>query len=130
MISVPFNEEGGVSGAAHQLINSGFPTAAVTFNGDGRWHYAYSFHQRAAAFTFRNSSLLSAFDDVVLARYLYPALTTMHYPVEQMARCAAQLRYSYTHSRRRPAAIISMPNWCDPRLLPRALFFTMNARQQ
>ncbi|EBD0703639.1 LacI family DNA-binding transcriptional regulator [Salmonella enterica] len=31
------------------------------------------------------------FDDVVLARYLYPALTTMHYPVEQMARCAAQL---------------------------------------
>ncbi|MEA7604725.1 hypothetical protein ONJ17_25515, partial [Salmonella enterica subsp. enterica serovar Agona] len=25
------------------------------------------------------------------ARYLYPALTTMHYPVEQMARCAAQL---------------------------------------
>lgn len=31
------------------------------------------------------------FDDVVLARYLYPALTTMHYPVEQMARCAALL---------------------------------------
>lgn len=27
----------------------------------------------------------------VLARYLYPALTTMHYPVEQMARCAALL---------------------------------------
>jgi len=31
------------------------------------------------------------FDDVVMARYLYPALTTMHYPVERMARCASQL---------------------------------------
>ncbi len=52
------------------------------------------------------------FDDVVLARYLYPALTTMHYPVEQMARCAAQLAIQlYGALRRRPAAIISMPNW-------------------
>jgi LacI family transcriptional regulator len=26
-----------------------------------------------------------------MARYLYPALTTMHYPVERMARYASQL---------------------------------------
>ncbi len=46
-------------------------------------------------------------------------LTTMHYPVEQMARCAAQLAIQLYlwHSRRRPAAIISMRRTGDPRLV-------------
>ena len=31
------------------------------------------------------------FDDVVLASYLYPQLTTLHYPIEKMGRRAANL---------------------------------------
>lgn len=67
------------------------------------------------------------FDDVVLARYLYPALTTMHYPVEQMARCAAQLAIQLYQGNY--AAAQQQSFQCrtgDPRFC-RALFFTMNA---
>ncbi|HGE8863967.1 TPA: LacI family DNA-binding transcriptional regulator [Salmonella enterica subsp. enterica] len=88
-ISVPFNEEGGER-AAHQLINSGLPlTAAVTFNDVMAAGIMRILHQRGVQLPQQLS--IVGFDDVVLARYLYPALTTMHYPVEQMARCAAQL---------------------------------------
>lgn len=89
LISVPFNEEGGER-AAHQLINSGLPlTAAVTFNDVMAAGIMRILHQRGVQLPQQLS--IVGFDDVVLARYLYPALTTMHYPVEQMARCAAQL---------------------------------------
>lgn len=110
VISVPFNEEGGER-AAHQLINSGLPlTAAVTFNDVMAAGIMRILHQRGVQLPQQLS--IVGFDDVVLARYLYPALTTMHYPVEQMARCAAQLAIQlYQALRRRPAAIISMPNW-------------------
>ncbi|EGV0750236.1 LacI family DNA-binding transcriptional regulator [Salmonella enterica] len=89
VISVPFNEEGGER-AAHQLINSGLPlTAAVTFNDVMAAGIMRILHQRGVQLPQQLS--IVGFDDVVLARYLYPALTTMHYPVEQMTRCAAQL---------------------------------------
>ncbi|ECE6699852.1 LacI family DNA-binding transcriptional regulator [Salmonella enterica subsp. houtenae] len=89
VISVPFNEEGGER-AAHQLINSGLPlTAAVTFNDVMAAGIMRILHQRGVRLPQQLS--IVGFDDVVLARYLYPALTTMHYPVEQMARCAALL---------------------------------------
>ncbi|EAQ1565393.1 LacI family DNA-binding transcriptional regulator [Salmonella enterica] len=89
VISVPFNEEGGER-AAHQLINSRLPlTAAVTFNDVMAAGIMRILHQRGVHLPQQLS--IVGFDDVVLARYLYPALTTMHYPVEQMARCAAQM---------------------------------------
>lgn len=95
VISVPFNEEGGER-AAHQLINSGLPlTAAVTFNDVMAAGIMRILHQRGVQLPQQLS--IVGFDDVVLARYLYPALTTMHYPVEQMARCAAQLSATKSH---------------------------------
>ncbi|WP_323892408.1 substrate-binding domain-containing protein [Aeromonas veronii] len=35
-----------------------------------------------------------SFDDTLLARYLYPPLTTLHYPIETMARRATELAIS------------------------------------
>ncbi|ECB2557974.1 LacI family DNA-binding transcriptional regulator [Salmonella enterica subsp. enterica serovar Bareilly] len=56
---------------------------------DPRWVISVPFNEEGVQLPQQLS--IVGFDDVVLARYLYPALTTMHYPVEQMARCAAQL---------------------------------------
>ncbi|EOF6317022.1 LacI family DNA-binding transcriptional regulator [Salmonella enterica] len=56
---------------------------------DPRWVISVPFNEDGVQLPQQLS--IVGFDDVVLARYLYPALTTMHYPVEQMARCAAQL---------------------------------------
>lgn len=89
MISVPFNEEGGER-AAHQLLNSAIPfTAAVTFNDVMAAGIMRILHQKGIALPQQLS--IVGFDDVVMARYLFPALTTMHYPVERMARRASQL---------------------------------------
>lgn len=89
IISVPFNEEGGEA-AAQKLLDSGIPfTAAFTFNDVMAAGMMRALHQRGIQLPKQLS--LVGFDDVVLARYLFPALTTMHYPVERMARRAALL---------------------------------------
>ncbi|AWH89516.1 LacI family DNA-binding transcriptional regulator [Limnobaculum parvum] len=89
VISVPFNEEGGER-AAQRLLESGIPfTAAFTFNDVMAAGMMRALHQRQIKLP-QNLSLIG-FDDVVLARYLYPALTTMHYPIERMAWRAAGL---------------------------------------
>ncbi|MCS2169528.1 LacI family DNA-binding transcriptional regulator [Scandinavium sp. TWS1a] len=89
VISVPFNEEGGER-AAHLLLNSGIAfTAALTFNDVMAAGIMRVLHQQGVNLPQKLS--LVGFDDVVLARYLHPALTTMHYPVEHMARRASAL---------------------------------------
>lgn len=89
VISVPFNEEGGER-AAHQLLNCTAPfTAAVTFNDVMAAGIMRILHQKGISLPQQLS--IVGFDDVVMARYLFPALTTMHYPVERMARRASQL---------------------------------------
>ncbi|EEG5183440.1 LacI family DNA-binding transcriptional regulator [Salmonella enterica subsp. houtenae] len=82
VISVPFNEEGGER-AAHQLINSGLPlTAAVTFNDVMAAGIMRILHQRGVRLPQQLS--IVGFDDVVLARYLYPALTTMQFGLSSL----------------------------------------------
>ncbi|AFJ45893.1 LacI family DNA-binding transcriptional regulator [Shimwellia blattae] len=89
VISVPFNEEGGER-AARQLLESPSPFSAVfTFNDVMAAGIMRVLHQHGVQLPQQLS--LVGFDDVVLARYLYPALTTVHYPVERMARRATQL---------------------------------------
>lgn len=89
VISVPFDEEGGEM-AAQKLLDSGVPfTAAFTFNDVMAAGMMRALHQRGIRLPEQLS--LVGFDDVVLARYLYPALTTMHYPIERMARQAGLL---------------------------------------
>lgn len=89
VISVPFDEEGGEL-AARRLLDSPLPfTAVFTFNDVMAAGIMRVLHQHGVRLPQQLS--LVGFDDVVLARYLHPALTTMHYPVERMARRATQL---------------------------------------
>ncbi|MGL4859228.1 MAG: LacI family DNA-binding transcriptional regulator [Enterobacteriaceae bacterium] len=89
VISVPFNEEGGER-AAEQLLAIRQPVSAVvTFNDVMAAGLIHVLHQQGVEMP-RQLSVVG-FDDVTLARYLYPALTTMHYPIEAMAHRAARL---------------------------------------
>ncbi len=89
VISVPFNEEGGER-AAEKLLSSNINfTAAVTFNDVMAAGMMKCLHQRKINLPEQLS--IVGFDDVVTARYLYPPLTTMHNPIEQMAQRAASL---------------------------------------
>lgn len=86
-------KEGGER-AAHQLLNCGIPfTAAVTFNDVMAAGIMRILHQQGI--TLPQQLSIVGFDDVVMARYLYPALTTMHYPVERMAAALRSWRYSF-----------------------------------
>ncbi|OTA21357.1 catabolite control protein A [Xenorhabdus beddingii] len=89
VISVPFNEKGGEL-AAEKLLDSGVNfTAAVTFNDVMAAGMMRSLHRRKINLPEQLS--IVGFDDIVTARYLYPPLTTIHNPIEQMAQRAAHL---------------------------------------
>lgn len=89
VISVPFNEKGGQL-AVEKIIASGQSfTAAVTFNDLIAAGMMHAFHQMQV--NIPEDFSIIGFDDIALAKYLRPSLTTMHYPVEKMARRAAKL---------------------------------------
>jgi LacI family transcriptional regulator len=89
VISVSFDEEGGELAAEQILSSRHHFTAAVTFNDVMAAGMMRALHQRQIPLPEQLSII--GFDDVVLARYLYPALSTLHYPIERMAKRAAKL---------------------------------------
>lgn len=64
-------------------------TAAVTFNDVMAAGMMRTCHQRHIQLP--EALSIVGFDDIALAKYLHPALTTVHYPIEKMARRAARL---------------------------------------
>ncbi|WP_445497031.1 LacI family DNA-binding transcriptional regulator [Photorhabdus sp. SF281] len=89
VISAPFDEKGGEL-ATEKLLSSGINfTAVVTFNDVMAAGMMRALHQRKINLPEQLS--IVGFDDIVLARYLYPSLTTVHYPIERIARRAANL---------------------------------------
>lgn len=89
IISVPFNEQGGEMAAERILASGHHFTAALTFNDVMAAGMMRTFRQHQMNLPEELS--IVGFDDVALAKYLHPSLTTVHYPVEKMARRAANL---------------------------------------
>ncbi|MGP2728408.1 substrate-binding domain-containing protein, partial [Serratia marcescens] len=89
IISVPFNERGGELAAERVLASDQRFTAAVTFNDVMAAGMMRTCHQRQVQLP--EALSIVGFDDIALAKYLHPSLTTVHYPIEKMARRAARL---------------------------------------
>ncbi|KAB7668758.1 LacI family DNA-binding transcriptional regulator [Plesiomonas shigelloides] len=89
IINQNFSESGGEE-AGRQLIQS-CPgvTAVVTFNDVMAAGLMASLYEQGLSVP-DNISIVG-FDDVLLARYLYPRLTTMHNPIDEMSTYAAKL---------------------------------------
>jgi len=84
-----FNEVGGTQGLK-QLINKNIPfTALVCANDEmasGAMKYA-----REHGYNLPNDLSVIGFDNVIFANYLYPTLTTIDNPVENMGQMAAKM---------------------------------------
>lgn len=94
IISAPFTENGGEQ-AARQIMHTQANISAVfTFNDLMAAGIMYTLSQQGWQLPEQLSVI--SFDDLPLARYLSPALTTMHYPIECMAQRAANLAISLT----------------------------------
>jgi len=89
IISVPFDEEGGALAARHLPGTSPAFTAAITFNDVMAAGVIDALRIRGLSIP--ESLSVVGFDDVILAKYLSPPLTTVHYPIERMAREATSL---------------------------------------
>lgn len=114
IISVPFNELGGEQ-AAEKLLQAGLNfTALVTFNDVMAAGIMRTFHHHQVRVPVDIS--IVGFDDIAWAKYLHPALTTMHNPIEKMARRAATLALQLN------AGVVGLPqnNGFCAELIPRA----------
>ena len=89
IISQPFTEEGGEQAAARLLEDCPEVTAVLTFN--DVMAAGMMAHLRKCGRQIPEELSIIGFDDILLARYLYPTLTTLHYPIETMAKRAAEL---------------------------------------
>ncbi|EGR0206989.1 LacI family DNA-binding transcriptional regulator [Vibrio vulnificus] len=89
VINQNFSESGGEE-AGRQLIQA-CPgvTAVVTFNDVMAAGLMASLHEQGLSVP--EDISVVGFDDVLLARYLYPRLTTMHNPIDEMSTYAAKL---------------------------------------
>ena len=82
-----FREESGMTGLQH-FIKSGIPMTAVVCANDEIAAGAMAMSRKANIKVPEQLSILG-FDDIILAYYLHPKLTTIKYPIEEMARMAA-----------------------------------------
>ncbi|PVZ84221.1 transcriptional regulator [Serratia sp. S1B] len=89
IISVPFNEKGGELAAEKLLASDHSFTAVLTFNDLMAAGMMRTFHHKNIRMP--DDISIVGFDDIPLAKYLHPSLTTVHYPVEKIARRAAKL---------------------------------------
>lgn len=71
------------------LVSGQSFTAVLTFNDLIAAGMIRAFHKKQI--NLPEDISIVGFDDITLAKYLHPSLTTMHYPVENMARRAAKL---------------------------------------
>ncbi|PSW60372.1 transcriptional regulator [Photobacterium kishitanii] len=89
IISQDFSEEGGELAGKALLNQCPEVTAVVTFNDVMAAGLMASLQEQGIQIP-KDISIIG-FDDILLARYIYPRLTTMHNPIDEMSNFAAKL---------------------------------------
>ncbi|KHT63227.1 transcriptional regulator [Photobacterium gaetbulicola] len=89
IINQNFSEHGGELAGEQLLSQCPEVTAVVTFNDVMAAGLMASLHSHGLHVP--NDISIVGFDDVLLARYLYPRLSTMHNPIDEMSSHAATL---------------------------------------
>lgn len=107
--------DGGFNAATRLCCLPELPDAIVTYNdamAAGVLEYLQSRGYRVP----EDISVIG-FDDVEIAKYLYPKLTTMRYPIRDMAKYAAELAINLANGLKQPAT--GVPLEYQPKLIQR-----------
>ena len=108
-----YHETGGQD-ALHALFEKQIPFTAVVCANDGMAAGAMAVaHERGLELPAQLS--IVGFDDAPISRYVYPKLTTVHYPISDMAAMAARwvLKHVYEHEQ------VDVQTAFEPRLIHR-----------
>ncbi|WP_320821805.1 LacI family DNA-binding transcriptional regulator [Reinekea sp.] len=108
IVRTMFEFAGGLE-AMRQLAASGLPFTAIVAGND---EMAIGIFEWAAQHKIRIPEDLSVigFDDVLMANYVKPRLTTMNFPVYEMARASARMALDEVYSKRPPQGMEFKPN--------------------
>ena len=108
-----FQEQGGADALA-RLLKQGEPFTGLVCANDEMAAGAMA-EARQHGISLPDQLSIVGFDNVIVARYVYPQLTTIDYPVEDMGRMAA--RWVLTHIYQQPG--LSLQNLFEPTVVQR-----------
>lgn len=108
IVRTVFEFSGGLH-AMQQFTASGLPFTAVVAGND---EMAIGIYEWAAQHKIRIPEDLSVigFDDVLMANYVKPRLTTMNFPAYEMARTSARMALDEVYAKRPPKGMEFKPN--------------------
>jgi len=98
-----FEVQGGVEGM-QQLVDSGLEFTAVVAGNDEAAFGIYEWAARNNRSIPEDLSVIG-FDDILMANYISPNLTTMHFPKYDMAKACANMAYQEIYNKKAPEGV-------------------------
>ena len=93
-----FREAGGIDGIKYFINNKSNFTALVCANDE--MAAGAMIHARENGITIPNELSIIGFDNIILARYIYPKLTTIVNPIDEMGHMAAKLVLKHVYQQK------------------------------
>ncbi|MDP6969525.1 MAG: LacI family DNA-binding transcriptional regulator [Gammaproteobacteria bacterium] len=103
IVHTSFEVEGGVIGM-QQIAESGVPYTAVLAGNDEAAFGVYEWAARNG-FSIPDDFSVIGFDDILMANYVSPRLSTMHFPKYDMAKACATMAYQEIYGKKAPEGI-------------------------
>lgn len=111
-IAGEFSFESGVAAAQRLLDMAPMPTAIFAANDDMAAGVMHAAHARGLRLP--EDLSVAGFDDTPMSRQLFPSLTTIHQPTQEMGRLATSALLSYIRDPK-PAALLNVPHMLKAR---------------
>ena len=103
IVRTNFEVEGGIDGM-QKVWDSGLPYTAVVAGNDEAAFGIYKWAERNNR-SIPNDFSVIGFDDILMANYVSPRLTSMHFPKFEMAKACAMMAYQEIYNKKAPGGV-------------------------